>query len=77
MFLINNFVEIPSLFITNRIVYLRGDYQAENEELKKSILMYAEMVTECIGGTELIIYFFGAVWMIAISNGGLLAMSDR
>lgn len=55
---------------------IRGIIQAENVEVKKNILKWAEITVGCVAGVIGIGYFFGAIGLIAIPIGILLTKSE-
>ena len=64
-----------AVFVGYTIV--RGIIQAENVEVKKNILKWTGIVVGCVAGVIGIGYFFGAIGLIAIPIGGMLAYSER
>ena len=56
---------------------VRGIIQAENVEVKKNILKWTGITAGGIAGAIAVGHFFGAIGLIAISMGGMLAYSDR
>lgn len=56
---------------------VRGIIQAENTEAKKKILKYAGITVGGIGAFAVIVYFFGAIGIIAIPIGCLMAISEN
>ena len=56
---------------------VRGIIQAENVEVKKNILKWTGIMVGCVAGVIAIGYFFGAIGLIAISIGGMMAYSER
>lgn len=56
---------------------IRGIIQAENVEVKKNILKWSGIAVGCVAGVVAIGHFFGAIGLIAIPIGGMLAYSER
>lgn len=56
---------------------IRGIIQAENKEIKKQILKYTAIAVGGIGVFAVMVHFFGAIGIIAVPIGCLLAYSDR
>ena len=55
----------------------RGVIQEESTEAKKEILKYAGIAVGCVAGVIAMGYFFGAIGIIAIPIGCLLAMNGN
>lgn len=72
-------INLVSLMILVFVGYtiIRGVIQAENVEVKMNILKWAGIVVGCVAGVIAIGYFFGAIGLIAIPIGGMLAYSER
>lgn len=72
-------INLVGMMLVLFVVYtvIRGVYQAENKEAKRSILKYFTTIIVFVVGIVIIIHFFGAIGIIAIPIGGLLAMIDK
>lgn len=71
-----NLVELMILIFVGYTI-IRGIIQAENVEIKKNILKWTGIMIGCAAGVIAIGYFFGAIGLIAIPIGGMLACSER
>ena len=72
-------INLVGLMIVMFVGYtvVRGIIQAENVEVKKNILKWTGITAGGIAGAIAVGHFFGAIGLIAISMGGMLAYSDR
>lgn len=72
---INLFMVALVIFVGYTIV--RGVIQAENTEAKKKIMKYAGIAMGGVGTFAIIVYFFGAIGIIAIPIGMLIAEGEK